>query len=186
MDWVFSVRQILLLFASETSIQCRFALRAGGLLRASLSARDTELVFLHVQTFLVAAANVSKILWPPAPPPWRRREPEWRRRGEILRQLFGVPEDSILAPRTFRDHFEHFDERLESWTMSSPRRNFVDMNIMPPGAIAGVDPHDFHRNLDPSSLILTFGGDTYDIPKVEAALKGIVQTAEYTKLALLR
>jgi len=43
----------------------------------------------------------------------------------------------------FRNHFEHFDERLEEWAKSSERHNFVDSNIGPPNMIDGIDPKDY-------------------------------------------
>jgi hypothetical protein len=87
-----------------------------------------------------------------------------------LRQSLGVKDDSPLAPRTFRNHFEHFDERLEVWATSSKRKNFIDSNIGPPGFLAGFDAEDFLRNLDTENMAVTFRGDAYNIKPVVAAI----------------
>ena len=58
-------------------------------------------IWCSVQAFLVAAGNISKLLWPPKP-----LLPE---RGAELRANLSVGDDSPLEPRTFRNHFEYFD-----------------------------------------------------------------------------
>ncbi|HEX2279032.1 MAG TPA: hypothetical protein VHN13_18205, partial [Candidatus Tectomicrobia bacterium] len=78
-------------------------------------------------------------------------------------------EDSPLAPRTFRNHFEHFDARLEDWAVSSEHRTFVDANIGPTGMISGFDPGDCLRNFDPHTFTITFRGDHYHLPPIVEA-----------------
>ena len=152
-------------FISEIKTQCEFALKAVEKLRQKLELGDTRPVFFYAQAFLGAAGNVSKLLWP--------RSPKIPGRGERLRELLRVPDDSPAEPRTFRNHFEHFDERLENWAMTSKRKVFVDFNV---ASVEG--PADFMRNLDPNSLTLTFRGETYELGSVERALKEIQKVAE--------
>jgi hypothetical protein len=156
-------------FLSEIVTQCDFALRAMDLLRRSLAAKDTRGVFWSAQALLGATGNVSKLLWPSAT--------KYSGRGNELREALGVSDDSPVAPRTFRNHFEHFDERLDQWAAKSKRHNFVDSNIAGLGAIGGIDPEDFLRNLDPTTLNLSFRGDSYDLRTVDAALRKIHETA---------
>jgi hypothetical protein len=80
-----------------------------------------------VQTLLVAAANVSKLLWPPGPSSLGA-VPD---RGEQVRRLLGIADDSPLRDRAARNHAEHFDERLERWAARTTRRDFVDMSAGP-------------------------------------------------------
>jgi hypothetical protein len=157
-------------FISEIKTQCEFALRAVEELRQELELRDTRRVFFYAQAFLGAAGNVSKLLWP--------QSPKIPGRGERLRELLRVPDDSPVEPRTFRNHFEHFDERLEDWAMASRNKVFVDFNVAPAGGIVGPDPADFMRNLDPNTLTLTFRGETYELGSVERALRDIQKVAE--------
>jgi hypothetical protein len=138
-------------------------------LAVAVASGDMHRLWYSAQALLVAAGNVSKLLWPP--------NPKYQQRGRELRASLGVKEDSPLAPRTFRNHFEHFDERLEDWATSSNRRSLVDSSVVPAGAIQGVDPGDFLRNLDPDTYSLTFRGDAYDLRAVIGALQVLHGTA---------
>jgi len=144
---------VLRIFQREVERQCRFALVAVEDLNAALASHDSDRIWYSVQGLLVAAGNISKLLWPP--------DSEHSKRGEELRASLGVSDASVLAPRTFRNHFEHFDERLEAWASSSKRHNFVDSSVITKGAISGIDPEDYLRNIDPADMALTFHGDRY-------------------------
>jgi hypothetical protein len=139
-------------------------------LEASLATCDLDRTWYSIQALLVAAGNVSKLLWPP-------RVHHIRRRGEQLRASLQLGNDSPLRPREFRNHFEHFDERLESWVTSPQRRNFVDSNVGSPDQIQGFDVADFLRNLDPSTRMLHFRGDVYCLGPVVAALRSVFEVA---------
>ncbi len=116
-------------------------------------------LWYSVQALLVAAGNISKLLWPP-----KELLPE---RGAELRASLSVDENSILQPRTFRNHFEHFDERLEQWATSSERRMFIDSNVGPSGMrlVGGlnIQPADYLRNFDTTNFAVTFRGDVYHL-----------------------
>ncbi len=116
---------LMSVFITEVETQCAFALRAIEQLRRSLATQDSKAVFFYAQASLSSAGNVSKLLWPPSP-----MIPD---RGKKLRESRGISDDSPVAPRRFRNHFEHFDERLEEWAMTSKRRNLVDIDL-----IAGI------------------------------------------------
>jgi len=62
-----------------------------------------------------------------------------------------------------RNHFDHFDARLETWWRSSKHKNYADMNLGSRDAIDGIEPNDFFRNYDPQSKKLFFGGEQIDI-----------------------
>ena len=89
-----------------------------------------------------------------------------KRGGEELRKSLGIEDNSPIQPRNFRNHFEHFDERLEKWATSSKRHNFVDSNIGSSNMIVGIDPEDFLRNFEPTSRTLTFRGDKYELKPI--------------------
>ena len=128
------------------------------------------------QALLVAVGNISKLLWP--------SNPRLAKRGNQLRTSLSIRGGSVLAPRNFRNHIEHFDERLEEWATSSQRRNFVDSNVGPPGMIAGVDKKDFLRNFDTERFAITFRGDTYALrPVVEAVQQLRDAAAKVTPVA---
>ncbi len=130
-----------------------------------MSARDATRIWYSVQALLVAAGNVSKLLWPV------RKQSAGR--GKDLRRAIGVSETSPLKSRDFRNLFEHYDERLEDWMMSSKRHNIVDSSVFPPGAIQGIDPGDFLRNIDSSDWSLTFRGKRLELRPLLNALREV-------------
>lgn len=162
-------RQLLGIFQLEVERQCRFGLIAAQDLRASTQRGDTDRVWYSVQALLIAAGNVSKLLWPA-----RSGTPN---RGDQLRESLSVPDASPLEPRTFRNHFEHFDERLEAWATSSPRRGFVDANIGPAGFISGPRASDFLRNFDTTNHAVMFRGDMYELRPLIDSLQTLHQAA---------
>jgi hypothetical protein len=165
---------MLWIFQREVDRQTRFALMSFSDLEAALKAGDMDRIWHAVQGLLVAAGNVSKLLWP--------SQPSVSNRGEELRLSLAVPDDSKLAPRTFRNHFEHFDERLEQWATSSPRKGFADSNVGPTGMISGPEPGNYLRNLDTTQCAVTFRGDTYLLkPLVEALSNLYVKAAAEAK-----
>lgn len=155
--------QYLWVLEREVARQCRSALIAAEDLACALRKPDHDRVWYALQGLLIAAGNVSKLLWPS-----RERIPC---RGELLRQILGVPDDSPLASRDFRDHFEHFDERLEDWILTSTRHGLVDANIGPPEVITWVDPQDRHRHFDPTTWTAYFRGTPYKLQPVVEALR---------------
>jgi len=106
---------------------------------------------------------------------------KYKARGCILRKSLSVSDNSILKPRNFRNHFEHFDERLEDWA-SLPRRVFIDRNIGP-GESSGIQvqaltPESYLRNFDNSNLAVTFQGDSYTLKPIVVELKRLQQKAK--------
>ena len=146
-------RQVLRIFQREVERQCRFALLAHADLEGALTSADMDRIWYAAQSILVAAGNVSKLLWPPS-----AKLPD---RGPELRDSLGVSTPSVLEPREFRNHFEHFDERLETWALSSAHRNLIDSNVAPGPIIAGLPSGDYLRNFDTTKHAVTFRGDTY-------------------------
>jgi hypothetical protein len=158
-------KMLLRIFQREVERQTRFALMAFSDLEAALKMGDMDRIWYAVQGFLVAAGNVSKLLWP--------SRPSVPNRGEELRQSLDVPDRSILAPRKFRNHFEHFDERLEQWAASSQSKNFADSNVGPTEMISGLERCDYLRNLDTTRYAVTFRGDTYHLRRLVEALSNL-------------
>lgn len=128
----------------------------------------TNRLWYSLQNFLVAVANVSKLLW------------NGEARGEKLRKLYGVEESSPLKGKRFRNHFEHFDERIDDWVASSKRMCFVDSNIGPKGSIVGPDKTDYFRNFDPAKCTLSYAGEDYELTPVHEAIKSLYEKVTKT------
>ncbi len=162
------------IFLSEVEWQSAVALEAMTRLRESLpdppARANPERAFFFVQAFLAAAGNVSKLLW----------NQQW---GEELRRTLNVRDDSAIADRTLRNHFEHFDERIERWAAKSTNHIFIDRNIFSgTRGFTGVERMDGLRNLNSSTLTITFWGEGYNLPQVEEALKNVHDLAQQKKL----
>ena len=153
-------KMVLEIFQGEIEKQCKFAIIAIEQIKTGLANTnsDLDLVWYAIQNFLVAVANISKLFWPP--------NRIYQKRGKELRKSLGIKNNSLIGPRKFRNHFEHFDERLEMWATSSKGHNFIDSNIGPPNMIAGIDQQDFLRNFDPTTWTLTFRGDKYELKPI--------------------
>jgi len=160
---------MLQLFVREVDRQVRFGLIAAVELRDPVMSLDTERVWYSIQSLLVATANVSKLLWP---------SKGSRDRGEALRSLLCVTDDSPLASRVFRNHFEHFDERLETWGISPHTHLVADNNVGPLGATSGGASPIYVRNYDPSTETLTFRGEVYEFRPVIGALESLRSVTE--------
>jgi hypothetical protein len=135
---------------------------------------DNHQVFCNIQSFLVAVANISKLLW----------NKKFKSRGEELRKVLQVPENSPVKDKKFRDTFEHYDERVDRWASSSKRKNYSDMNISMGGFSAipsGIDTIDCMRNLDVSrdgkNLTLTFQGEYYDLTMTKDSVIELLERA---------
>lgn len=174
---------LLYLFQTEVHQQCRHALLAWRDLQAALGPGgcDHDRAWYSIQNFLVAAALVSRILWPGRPGPCRPGAPRKERSRQFAaqaRKSLGVRDDSPLKSRTARDHLEHFDSRLETWARNSKHRNFVDSNIGPPGKIRlNVPAEDRMRHFDPKTNTLTFQGKSYPLATLAAAIETLAGQA---------
>ncbi len=161
--------QLLRVFQREIERQCCFALIAFEDLNSSLDDGNLDRLWYSVQGFLIAAGNISKLLWPP--------NSSLAVRGQRLRQVLAVSDQPALRARTYRNHFEHFDERLQEWATSSARRNFVDSNVGPPNTIVGLESTDFLRNFDTQSFTITFRGDVYELQPISKEISELCTKA---------
>jgi len=186
-------KMVLRIFQREIERQCEFAIIATDEIESGLSNNNSDTVWYAIQNFLVAVGNISKIFWPSYQQYQKRgkgfmekgevakakklieKAEDLAQRGEELRKSLGMEDNSPIQPRNFRNHFEHFDERLESWARSSKRHNFVDSNIGPPNMIVGIDIEDYLRNFDNTTWTLTFRGDKYSIKPIMDAIHGLYQ-----------
>ena len=186
-------KDILKIFQREIERQCKFAIIAIDEIKSGLLNNNSDIVWYAIQNFLIAVGNVSKIFWPSyeryqeqgeklmengveeKAEKLMKKAEELRKRGEELRKRLDIEDNSSIQPRNFRNHFEHFDERLELWATSSKRHNFVDSNIGPSNMIAGIDAEDFLRNFDDTAWTLTFRGDKYELKPIIDAIYDLYQ-----------
>ncbi len=155
----------------EIVTQSKFAEKA-----AERLAKTSDLIEVwgSIQSILVATANVSKILWP-------ARKPRMAR-GKQLRELLGVDGSNLLSDRSFRNHFEHYDERIEDWLDNNDTAVYMDSRIDPFEPTPWSLPCLYHRSYNPSSQTLSFRNESIDLAAVLAALAEIREKCRFFAL----
>jgi hypothetical protein len=139
--------------------------------------------WLSVESFLVAVANTSKILWPSTICGSVLSE-EVSLRREFLRGILSVDESSPIKSKAFRNHFEHYDSRIEEWSKEYENKTIIDSNIgSTDPIIAGTGSQVFYmRNFDPHKFILRIRGSEYDINQVATAIEELLNRTKTAKL----
>jgi hypothetical protein len=163
-----------LVFIGEIANQAKFAERAAARLKSTTDDFDPVEVWGAIQSILIAAGNVSKILWPP------RKSSATR--GEMLRELLDVDDRNPLSDRNFRNHFEHYDERIEDWFEENGSAVYIDSRIDPFDSVWGHNPANLHRGYDPLTNTVTFRGESTDLAAILSALEEIRHKCSYLAL----
>ena len=148
-------------FLTEIIFQIRIAEHAFNRLKESANHADQIETWSSIQLILIAAGNVSKILWP--------GRDKNKARGIHLRTLLKIEDGNPIADRKFRDHFEHYDERLEKWT--EKRRAYFDFVMNPSMQSFGYQNISRGYNVDSNTLV--FQGEELDLNVILIALKEI-------------
>ena len=153
-----------MVFIGEIVLQSKIAELAAKRLSAIKDNFDQVEVWSSIQSILVAAGNVSKIFWP---------QKEYEVRGKRLRELLKVDDNNILSDRSLRNHFEHYDDRIEKWFKGKSSAVYSDLAIDPLKSMRRNFPTNHHRAYDPLTQTLTFRGESFDLAAVLKELKEI-------------
>ena len=148
-------------FLSEIIFQVRMAEYADKRLKESANQSDQIEIWSSIQLILIAAGNVSKILWP--------GRDKNKARGFHLRALLKIEDGNPISDRKFRDHFEHYDERLEKWTEN--RNGYFDFVMNPSMQSFNIQNVSRGYNVDNNTLV--FQGEILDLNVILKALKEI-------------
>jgi hypothetical protein len=131
--------------------------------------------WIYAQALLTSSASISLIFWPSPRGPRDLLEVR-QARALLLRTKFGVTDSSPLASRELRDHFAHYDERLDAWASDTSRRTFVDGNIGPVRLLpASMDC--VLRHYDPETDQFIFFGTEYGLGPIMAEVRRIADLA---------
>jgi hypothetical protein len=120
------------------------------------------------EAFLKAAGNLSKVFWPPQPRNSRKLASITKERGQHLRRILGISEESPLKNRALRDHFEHYDERIDEW-FEGGKGDVIDSQLWERQHLA--KRKGYFRNFDPEEWVLFFVGDELEIRPVIKAVE---------------
>jgi hypothetical protein len=158
-------KKILYRTIEELRHQCRSVQTIFQSLRLRLNELDQERVFIDVHALLTHATMISRLLWP--------ARSSSATRGETLRKELNVPDDSPLRMSGSREQVETFDEAYEDWLASLPDADYVDLNLMPTGTMAGSKTDVFQRSLDPDTMTLLLRGVPIPLRKLTDAVRAL-------------
>ena len=114
---------------------------------------NNDTVFSSIHSFLSHCAIVSKMLVA------KDDEKPPKSIGDIL----GVPNASLIHKRVFRNHLEHYNERLKRWIKKyGVNKTFGTYNVAPKSAFQ-IPNMVFVSNYDPQSHIFTFVDDDFNL-----------------------
>ena len=172
------------IFLDEIYLECKFVLRANEALHAALGSpiKETADIEPHVdsiwyaiQNLLVAAANISKLLWGDF-------EDATVNQRAPLRKRLTVGPKSPLKRRDLRNQFEHVDVRIvNQFTGPNAITIYVGRNIGPPPMVSGTKTPRFHH-YDDSTGLLTFWKDSVSIPAIVQEVQRILPIAREARL----
>jgi predicted dienelactone hydrolase len=173
---------LLYIFQNELRTQCEFIVVGAQLAQAALDDRDSDSrdrhrqIWFGLQSVLISASNVSKLLW------GSRAQPVVEARAP-LRDSVGIGDDSPLSSRNIRNDFEHFDERLEEWFGQEGPKTYIVRYIGPPGGIliGGAPPTQPFGQFDPTTATMTFWDRSADVTAVVDAAQSILARLDATQ-----
>lgn len=113
--------------------ECSAVFIATHQMNSSITASDQLVFWIGCKNLFTAAGNLSKALWGQ---PGQNRESARR----ALRESLQVAEDSPLRNVKMRNHFEHYDERLEQWWEHSLKHDPSLPKSEVKGRFLGYDP----------------------------------------------
>ncbi|MES2112599.1 MAG: hypothetical protein V4577_27845 [Bacteroidota bacterium] len=166
-----------MILIDEIVLQSKIAQRAAERLRATHEDFEHVETWCSIQSILVAVGNVSKNLWP---------SKKYKIRGERLRQLLKVENNNSLSSRKFRNHFEHYDERIDEYFRNNAQGVYTDLAMNPSLRSRIFDdlPLNTHRGYNAFNNTLVFRDETLDLNEVFVALENLVDNCKpYSLLA---
>ncbi len=143
--------------------ECRFALAAFARLRSALNEADQDWIFVCAHAVLLHSGQIARFLLPA-----RAASAE---RGEFLRRELAVPAASPLLAPALRELLDRSDETYEEWVQNLQSPHYVELSVMPQGALAGSSPDVFQRRIDPDSLRFGFRHWTVDLNRLAQELR---------------
>ena len=127
--------------------------------------KNSDETWGYIQSILIAIANISKILWP--------SNKRYSRRGDSLRSILGISNDNPISDRKIRNHFEHYDERIDEWFIKNGSSTYIDKKI----DLLNLTPFHHqtfsHRSYDPLTRTIYFRNESLELAKVFCALSEI-------------
>lgn len=132
------------------------------------AASGNDAVFSSIHSFLSHCAMISKMLAADD-------------NGNPLKSIgfiLNIPDNSIIHQRRFRNHLEHFDERMQRWIGKfATGANIGTYNIGPKSAIQ-IPNMIFVSHYDPSNHTFTFIDEDFDLSALYEEVQKIKSVAD--------
>ncbi|MFW9994949.1 MAG: hypothetical protein ACFFD4_23105 [Candidatus Odinarchaeota archaeon] len=77
-----------------------------------------------------------------------------------------------MRDRKFRNHFEHFDERIDKWAEKGGG-SLIDRVIGDLNKIKGIEPEKTFRHYDPVAKAITFYKEPYSTKVIKDAIQAL-------------
>lgn len=145
----------------EINFHSKLAHRGAELLQNASGSSDKIEIWSSIQLILIAIGNISKILWP--------TKKTYKDRGEKLRKLLKVDDNSILRSRKFRNQFEHYDEIIDEFFRNQTSVNYVDFAMNP--SISSLGVSKCHRGYNSFNNTIVVLGQILDLSAVLKAIE---------------
>jgi hypothetical protein len=155
-------------FLGEIVLQVKIARRSAERLEATKDNFDNIEVWCSIQSILVAAGNISKILWPP--------DTKYKKRGERLRKILEIDDDNVLSSRKFRNNFfEHYDARIEEWFSNHSSGVYIDLAMNPSFPGRNLNSHRGYNSFDNT---IEFRGEKLNLNDILNAMENIFENCK--------
>jgi hypothetical protein len=153
--------RLLQAFLTQLQFQCNVIVVASQEVQKGVEASDAMHVFVHLQSLLNGAASVSKVCWGSGGKRAAARAP--------IRSAIGISDASPFRDVSARNHFEHFDERIEDdWWPKSTAHQSADLSVGPIGIISRIAPQDRFRYFDQATGDLYYFGEHFNVSEIVA------------------
>ena len=164
-------------YLGQVKEECEFCFAAVEKMNLLLEKKADGDFFREALDLVHHAAAVSRILWPPGCKD-KKKKARAQRRGQVLRDELGLKGSHPTQNRALRDHFEHFDERLDDWAENSRNHNIVGKLFGPRRAISGesIDDSDIIHHYDPDTKTYAFRGEPFNIQELVDGLNEIYKS----------
>ena len=164
--------KIMFRLVEETRQQCRFARFAYQELRNKLITTDAEKLFFFIDGFLLHLARIQHILWSDGD------DVKQKETGESLRKALKFSEGGPLKTPSLQSECVDQLLQFQKWLETLPNSDYLDMNVMPSGTLDDSGADQYHRNLDPETMMLRVRDTQFDLSSFERDLRKIESATE--------
>ena len=160
-------RHLVETYVRELWIQCKGVLAHVHELNIDLMGRDNYRIIRSIHGVLTHAALISKLLSPSSASEYSQQ------RAVQLRSLLSIADSDKILSRRLRNHFEHYDERLDDWAQNSENHNLATYSVGGAGMIHSLGEKEQFMRFDPATSELWFRGERMFLAEIIRSVQTI-------------